>query len=66
MIWGCMSNGRTPAMIRTGYDLVKPSPPLTCDPALRPALSPGRNPSEDSDVFGEWLGHLAAGRIEIR
>ena len=24
------------------------------------------DPSSDSDAFGEWLAHLAAGRIEVR
>ena len=66
MSWGCTTNGRTPAMIRTGHGPAKASPLPECDPALRPALALGRNPSEENDAFGEWLNHLAAGRIEVR
>lgn len=64
MSWGCTTRGRTPAMIRTGYDLVRPAPSLS--PAVDPALRPKLAPADDGDAFGEWLGHIAAGRIEVR
>jgi len=58
---------RTPTQIRTGYDQVRATPSPQVDPALRPALGgPVRNPGEESEAFSEWLGHLAAGRIDIR
>ena len=57
---------KTPAQIRFGtYSY---SPPLSeaANPALRPTLVTARNPGEESEAFTEWLGHLAAGRIEVR
>jgi len=34
--------------------------------ARRPMLGSPTDPTGDSDAFGEWLAHLAAGRIEVR
>ncbi|MDQ3079820.1 MAG: hypothetical protein M3R03_07475 [Pseudomonadota bacterium] len=58
---------RTPSHLR--FHCNRPSaPPLPqADPALRPELGDtGRDPGQETEAFGEWLGHLAAGRIEIR
>ena len=47
----------------------KPSHPPDPSPtviARRPMLGFPTDPTGDSDAFGEWLTHLAAGRIEVR
>lgn len=58
---------RTPAQLRTRYHEAPATPALPVDPAFRPSLGgPARNPGEESEAFSDWLGHLAAGRIEVR
>ena len=43
----------------------QPEPPALVR-ERRPMLGAPSDPTGDSDAFGEWLAHLAAGRIEVR
>ena len=57
----------TPTMLRTRYHERKDgAAPPPVDPARRPQQSGGRDPNVEGDAFTDWLGHLAAGRIEVR
>ncbi len=56
----------SPAMLRTRYHERVATPSPAIDPALRQTQDPAANYGEASDAFAEWLGHLDAGRIEVR
>ena len=68
MAWDCIARGRSPTAIRTGYDLKKAGPRAVWggDLAERPVLGPPLDTGEAGEAFGEWLGHLHAGRIVVR
>ena len=56
----------TPTMLRTRYHERPSAPTPPVDPERRPQLGTASDAGEASDAFTDWLGHLAAGRIEVR
>ena len=57
----------TPTMLRTRYHERKDgAAPPPVDPQRRPVIGGASDAGEGTDAFTDWLGHLAAGRIEVR
>ena len=56
----------TPAMLRARAHQRPSAPTPLVDPERRPQLGGASDAGEGTDAFTDWLGHLAAGRIEVR
>jgi hypothetical protein len=55
----------TPAQMKYRYHEQPVTPRQELPSEIKP-LQEGASAREDSDAFAAWLGHLAAGRIEVR
>lgn len=60
-MFGGSSRAVSPAMMRGGDRLRSAAPARAVDPARRPLLGAGGGGHQDA--VGEWLGHVAAGRL---
>ena len=58
----------TPVMLRArAHAHERPATPTPLvDPERRPQLGGASDAGEGTDAFTDWLGQLAAGRIEVR
>lgn len=61
-MWGC--KGPSPANV--GKTSIRPAVKQSEPPASVVARRPMLAANPDEDVFADWLGHVQAGRIEVR